>query len=138
MTGPGASAETTARGPGRVAMRREAVRISDALHAAGHARADGAFATMAEAAAVFGKSAGNSDKYVTTSMGYPPFRRRNMPVFSHHREIARLPEAECQRLLDQAAAENWTRAEMRTAAEIVERVAPEGARKHVAPEVRPV
>ena len=38
MTGRGASAETTPRGPGRAAMRREAVRISDALQAAGHAR----------------------------------------------------------------------------------------------------
>ena len=38
MTGPGASAETTARGPGRAAMRRETVRKSDALQAAGHAR----------------------------------------------------------------------------------------------------
>ena len=39
MTERDASAETTARGPGRAAMRREAVRISDALlQAAGHAR----------------------------------------------------------------------------------------------------
>lgn len=40
MTERGTSAETTARGPGQAAMRRETVRKSDALQAAGHARGE--------------------------------------------------------------------------------------------------
>lgn len=40
MSARGANAETTARGPGRATMWLEAVRISGALQAAGHARED--------------------------------------------------------------------------------------------------
>ncbi len=46
---------------------------------------------------------------------YPEFRRRNSLTFSHHLEVARLPEAARERLLEAAAAEVWTRAQMRDA-----------------------
>ena len=81
------------------------------------ARADGAFATLAAAAAaIVGESASNLRKYVATAKAYPPIRRRTGLPFFMHLEACALPEADAERLLDRALAEDWTRAEMREAA----------------------
>ena len=80
------------------------------------ARADGTFATLDEAAAIVGESPGNLGKYVATARAYPPIRRRIELAFHMHQAAAALPEATREGLLDQAAAERWTRAEMREAA----------------------
>ena len=81
------------------------------------ARADGTFATLADAAAIVGESAGNLRKYVATARAYPPIRRRTGLAFHMHHAAAALPEAERERLLDRALAERWTRADMREAAQ---------------------
>ena len=80
------------------------------------ARADGAFATLADAAAIVGESAANLRKYVATAKAYPPVRRRTDLPFFMHLETCALPEADAESLLDAALAEDWTRAEMREAA----------------------
>ena len=80
------------------------------------ARADGTFATLDEAAAIVGESAGNLRKYVATARAYPPIRRRIGLAFHMHHAAAALPEAVRERLLDRALAEQWTRADMRAAA----------------------
>ena len=80
------------------------------------ARADGDLATLDEAAAIVGESAGNLRKYVATARAYPPIRRRTGLAFYMHHAAAALPEDVRERLLDQAAAESWTRAAMREAA----------------------
>ena len=80
------------------------------------ARADDDFATLGEAAAIVGESALNLRKYVATATAYPSVRRRTRLPFYMHLEARALPEGERERLLDQAEAERWTRAEMREAA----------------------
>ena len=80
------------------------------------ARADGAFASLADAAAIVGESAGNLRKYVATARAYPPIRRRTGLAFHMHHAAAALPEDVRERLLDRAEAEGWTRADMRAAA----------------------
>lgn len=80
------------------------------------ARADGDFATLADAAAIVGESAGNLRKYVATAKAYPPIRRRTRLPFYMHLEACALPEGARERLLDQAETERWTRADMREAA----------------------
>ena len=79
------------------------------------AQADGEFATLAEAAAIADESLSNIKKYVATSKAFPPVRRRTGVAFFLHSEVTALPEDEGERLLDQAVAGNWTRAEMRAA-----------------------
>ena len=73
------------------------------------ARADGAFATLPDAAAIVGESAGNLRKYVAAAKAYPPIRRRIGLAFFMHLEAAALPEDARERLLDCAEAEHWTR-----------------------------
>ena len=71
---------------------------------------------MREAAETTGASPGKISHYLTTSMAYPPLRRRNGLTFSHHLEVARLPEADADELLDRAASESWMLRRMREAA----------------------
>ncbi len=79
------------------------------------ARADGDFATLAEAAGIVGESLGNVKKYVSAAKAWPKVRRRTGVDFHLHLEVAALPEAERERLLEAAGAEGWTRAQMREA-----------------------
>ncbi len=78
-------------------------------------RADGDFATLAEAAGIVGESLGNVKKYVSAAKAWPKVRRRTGVDFHLHLEVAALPEAERERLLEAAGAEGWTRAQMREA-----------------------
>ncbi len=71
---------------------------------------------MREAAEATGATAGKISHYLKTATGYPPLRRRNGLTFSHHMEVARLPEADADRVLDRAEAERWSRNETRAAA----------------------
>ena len=82
--------------------------------AAGHA-AWGADA-MREAAEATGASPGKIRNYRRTSVAYPIVRRRIELAFSHHLEVARLPEAEAERILDTALDESWSRDRTRAAA----------------------
>lgn len=82
--------------------------------AAGHA-AWGAEA-MREAAESTGAPSGKISNYLAVSKAYPPIRRRISLTFSHHLEVARLPDTEREQLLDRAEAGEWTRAEIRAAA----------------------
>ena len=80
------------------------------------ARAGDAGATLAEAAGIAGESLANLKKFVATAKGYAEVRRRTGVAFHLHYEAVALPEDTQDRLLDRAAAECWTRAEMREAA----------------------
>ncbi len=72
--------------------------------------------TAREAARGLGISAGKFSDYLTISDSYPKFRRRNSLTFSHHAEVARLSEAERERILDAAEAGGWSRRQVRDAA----------------------
>ncbi len=61
-------------------------------------------------------SAGKFSDYLTVSKAYPKFRRWNSLQFSHHAEVARLDEADLERILDTAEAEDWIVARIRKAA----------------------
>ena len=69
-----------------------------------------------EAAETAGASPAKISHYLKTATVYPPLRRRNSLTFSHHLEVARLPEADAQRVLDAAEAEGWSHRETRAAA----------------------
>ena len=71
---------------------------------------------LRDAAETTGASPGKISNYLVVATGYPPFRRRNTLTFSHHLEVARLPEAEADELLDRAASESWTFRRTREAA----------------------
>ena len=62
-----------------------------------------------------GFSRGRISNYNTVSKAFAEFRRRNTLSFSHHLEVARLPEAEQDRLLDAAESGKWTRGQLREA-----------------------
>ena len=79
------------------------------------ARADGSFATLADAAEIVEESHGNLKKYVSCAKAYPKVRRRTQVSFCLHLEAVRLPEAEREKVLDEAEAHAWTRARMREA-----------------------
>ena len=79
------------------------------------ARADGSFATLADAAEIVEESHGNLKKYVSCAKAYPKVRRRTQVSFCLHLEAVCLPEAERERVLDQAEAHAWTRDRMREA-----------------------
>lgn len=82
--------------------------------AVGHA-AWGAKA-MREAAEATGASAGKISHYLTVSKAYAPLRRRKSLAFSHHMEVARLPDEAADRVLDAAEAQGWSVHETRAAA----------------------
>lgn len=65
------------------------------------------------AAETTGASRTKISHYLAVARAYPIVRRRTPLGFSHHLEVARLPEAEADRLLDQAEAEGWSRATLR-------------------------
>ena len=69
-----------------------------------------------DAARVSGNSPGKISHYLTTATTYPPLRRRDTLTFSHHLEVARLPQADAERILDQAEAEGWSHRRTREAA----------------------
>ena len=71
---------------------------------------------MQEAAEATGATPGKISHYLKTATVYPPLRRRNGLTFSHHMEVARLPEADADRVLDQAEAEGWSHRATRAAA----------------------
>ena len=71
---------------------------------------------MREAAQATGASPGKISHYLCVAKAYPPLRRRNGLSFSHHLEVARLPQAEADSLLDRAEIEGWPRADVREAA----------------------
>ena len=71
---------------------------------------------MQEAAEATGATPGKISHYLKTATVYPPLRRRNGPTFSHHMEVARLPQTEADRVLDQAEAEGWSHRATRAAA----------------------
>ena len=52
---------------------------------------------MQEAAEATGATPGKISHYLKTATVYPPLRRRNGLAFSHHMEVARLPEADAAR-----------------------------------------
>lgn len=60
------------------------------------------------AAAVTGYSPGKIYSYLKTSKTYENSRRRQSLAFSHHLEVLPLPEADRERLLDEAEAGKWT------------------------------
>ncbi len=68
---------------------------------------------LEQAAATTGASRTKISHYLRVATAYPIVRRRTPLGFSHHLEVARLPEAEADRLLDQAEAEGWSRATLR-------------------------
>ena len=68
------------------------------------------------AAERLGISPGKISDFRLLSKIYPEFRWRNSLTFSNHLEVARLPEAARERILDEAAAGNWTRNQVREAA----------------------
>ena len=63
---------------------------------------------MQEAAETAGASLGKIRNYLSVATNYPLIRRRITLGFSHHLEVARLPEADADRLLDQAEADGWS------------------------------
>ena len=67
------------------------------------------------AAEISGFNRGKISNYKTVSKAFTEFRRRNTLSFSHHLEVARLPEAEQDRLLDAAESGKWTRGQLREA-----------------------
>ena len=69
----------------------------------------------AHAEKISGFSRGKISNYNTVSTEFAEFRRRNTLSFSHHLEVARLPEAEQGRLLDAAESGEWTRNQLREA-----------------------
>ncbi len=70
---------------------------------------------VADAAERLGISLGKISNYVLVSNTYGSFARRKSLSFSHHLDVVRLPEAERERILDEASANGWTRAQMREA-----------------------
>ncbi len=82
--------------------------------AAGH-DAFGAKAVR-EAVETVGASPGKIRNYLRVSSTWPVDRRRSSLGFSHHLEVAALPESEAEALLDQAEAGSWSHRELRTAA----------------------
>ncbi len=68
------------------------------------------------AAERLGISPGKISDFRLLAKVYPEFRRRNSLTFSHHLEVVRLPEAARVNILDEAAAGNWTRNQVREAA----------------------
>ena len=128
---PRASTEETA---GRMAAhpegeKRAAWVAAGRAFAAGHSQASWAFAdwlaaghaawgaaAMREAAAATGASAAKISRYLAAATAYPPLRRRNGLAFSHHLEVAHLPEAEGLRILAAAEAEGWPHRRTRAAA----------------------
>ena len=71
---------------------------------------------MKVAAEATGATPGKISHYLKTATVYPPLRRRNSLTFSHHMEVARLPEADADHVLDEAEAEGWSHREIRAAA----------------------
>ena len=86
--------------------------------------------TARQAAEDLGISAGKFSDYLTVSKAYPKFRRRNSLQFSHHAEVARLDEADRERILDAAEAEGWTVTHIRKAAQAASRE--QGYRRRIA------
>ena len=72
-------------------------------------------AATAHAEKISGFSRGRISNYNTVATAFAEFRRRNTLSFSHHLEVARLPEAEQDRLLDAAESGKWTRYQLRKA-----------------------
>ena len=60
-----------------------------------------------------GASRGKIINYLRVATTYPIVRRRTPLGFSHHLEVSRLPEADADRLLDQAEAGGWSRSTLR-------------------------
>jgi len=71
---------------------------------------------LREAAEACGKTPGKIRNYLRVSNTYPNDRRRSTLGFSHHMEVAGLPEDTADALLDQAVSERWSRDAIRTAA----------------------
>ena len=63
-----------------------------------------------------GASPGKIRHYLRTARTYPQSRRRLRLTFSHHLECAFLPEADADRVLDEAEAGSWSHRETRSAA----------------------
>ena len=80
------------------------------------------------AAAATGASAGKISHYLAVATAYPELRRRKSLTFSHHLEVARLPEADADAILDAAATGGWSHRETRRAAR---EASVEGALAHV-------
>ena len=71
---------------------------------------------MRAAAEATGATPGKIRAYLNVSNTYPNDRRRSSLTFSHHLEVASLPEDAAAGVLDRAETEGWTRAATRAAA----------------------
>ncbi len=69
--------------------------------------------TLREVASGLKISAGKLSNCRLVAKNFPAFRRRNALSFSHHLEVARLPQAEGDEILARAEADGWTREQIR-------------------------
>ena len=103
------------RGLGKIAARLSCTtwEMADWL-ALGDARHPGE--RVRAAAARHGIGPGKFSNYCLVANTWPHDSRRITPTFSHHLEVARLPEASRERLLDEAEAGGWSHRDLRAAA----------------------